>query len=342
MKQQYFVFQWHITDKCDQRCKHCYIFAEDNNIPLIEMSYNQMVYVVESCISMCKAMNRKPYFAITGGDPILNPDFWNILKVLKYYKIRFCILGNPFHIDDNVCMRLKSYGCEKYQMSIDGLRNTHDEIRREGSFDETIEKIKCIRKSGMTCAIMTTVSGTNFKELPQIIDIMVKNKVDVFAFARYCPTSLEKSTHIEPDEYKELLEVCWKKFIQYRNSNTEFIFKDHLWTLFFYEKGMLRIDKNLQDNVIYSGCHCAISHLSILPNGDIYACRRLDSKVGNIFEDNLYGIFTGENLSWYRQYNNFKKCSKCELLRFCRGCPSVSYGYTHNFYESDPQCWKEV
>ena len=27
---QYFAFQWHITDECDQRCKHCYIFSEDN------------------------------------------------------------------------------------------------------------------------------------------------------------------------------------------------------------------------------------------------------------------------------------------------------------------------
>ena len=26
----YFAFQWHITDACDQRCKHCYIFAENN------------------------------------------------------------------------------------------------------------------------------------------------------------------------------------------------------------------------------------------------------------------------------------------------------------------------
>ena len=26
----YFAFQWHITDECDQRCKHCYIFSSPN------------------------------------------------------------------------------------------------------------------------------------------------------------------------------------------------------------------------------------------------------------------------------------------------------------------------
>ena len=44
----------------------------------------------------------------------------------------------------------------------------------------------------------------------------------------------------------------------------------------------------------------------------------------------------------YRKWNNFEKCSKCELLRFCRGCPAVSYGYTHDMYSADPQCWKEI
>jgi hypothetical protein len=29
-------------------------------------------------------------------------------------------------------------------------------------------------------------------------------------------------------------------------------------------------------------------------------------------------------------------------LRFCRGCPAVAYGYTHDFYAADPQCWKTI
>jgi len=53
-------------------------------------------------------------------------------------------------------------------------------------------------------------------------------------------------------------------------------------------------------------------------------------------------IFLGEKMDKYRQYDKFDKCSKCELLRICRGCPAVAYGYTHNFYAADPQCWKEV
>ncbi len=39
---QYFSFQWHITDECDQRCKHCYIFSEDNCKKLDQMTWKQM------------------------------------------------------------------------------------------------------------------------------------------------------------------------------------------------------------------------------------------------------------------------------------------------------------
>ncbi len=49
---KYFAFQWHITDECDQRCQHCYIFAEDNNIPLIEMNYEKIEAVFENCMDM--------------------------------------------------------------------------------------------------------------------------------------------------------------------------------------------------------------------------------------------------------------------------------------------------
>ena len=46
---QYFAFQWHITDDCDQRCKHCYIFAENNGKQLDAMSWAQMQAVVDNC-----------------------------------------------------------------------------------------------------------------------------------------------------------------------------------------------------------------------------------------------------------------------------------------------------
>jgi len=340
---QYFAFQWHITDECDQRCKHCYIFSEDNCKKIDTMNWEQMNEVIANCEDMCKIYNRLPYFYITGGDPILNSDFWKLLDLLKEKGIPFTILGNPFHLNDKVCRKLKEKGCEKYQMSLDGMRETHDWFRKQGSFNTTLEKIKCINNARIKSVIMTTVSGKNIAEISDIIDTVVKYNVRIFAFARYCPTSNEKDTGITPLQYKNLLDVCYKKFTEYekKGCNTYFNKKDHLWTLYEYEKGIFKIPENIEKNIIYNGCNCGNCHLTILPNGDLYACRRFESKVGNVFSDRIADLWICE-MEQFRDYNRFEKCSKCELLQFCRGCPAVAYGTTGDFYGVDPQCWKET
>lgn len=339
---EYFAFQWHITDSCDQRCQHCYIFSEKKQFKLHEMSWADVESTLANCLEFCEKANRLPYFYITGGDPILHSRFWDILALLNECGIPFTILGNPFHLTDEVCQRLKECGCERYQLSIDGLRETHDAIRKKGSFDNTLEKIQVLRNAGIRCAIMTTVSGTNVNEIPGIIDLVVEHKADIFAFARYCPTSTEKSAHLSPEQYRDLLEICWEKFEMYKDSGTNFNLKDHLWTLFLYEKGLFQIPEDLEPELIYEGCNCANCHLTILPKGDVYACRRFESNVGNVFDEKLFDIFTSDKMDAYRDYSKFEKCSKCELKQFCRGCPAVTYGYTNNFYGADPQCWKLI
>lgn len=340
----YFAFQWHITDECDQRCKHCYIFSENTCKTLDAMNWNQMEATLENCLDFCQTCDRLPYFYITGGDPILHPDFWRLLERLKEHKIPFTILGNPFHLSDEICQRLKSCGCEKYQLSLDGMRKTHDWFRKPGSFDTTLDKIACIKKAGIRAVIMTTVSGTNIEEVPQIIDTVTAHQADVFAFARYCPTSEEKDTDIEPLRYRELLALCDQKFrsCQAAGCQTYFNKKDHLWTLYEYENGTFKIPQGTQEGIIYGGCNCGNCHLTILPTGEVFACRRVqNSKVGNVLKDRLTDLWVNE-METYRDYDKFEKCSKCELLAFCRGCPAVASGKKGNFYAADPQCWKDI
>ena len=287
---QYFSFQWHITDECDQRCKHCYIFSEDNCKKLDAMTWEQIQQTFYNCLDFCKVYDRFPYFYLTGGDPILH---W---------------------------------------------------FRKPGSFDITLEKIDCLRRAGIRSVIMTTVSGTNIDEIPDIIDIVVAHDADVFAFARYCPTSEEKEVGITPLRYRSLLEECDRKFKMYeaQRCHTYFNKKDHLWTLYEYETGQFQIPKNAQDGMVYGGCNCGNCHMTILPTGDLYACRRVqNSKVGNAFTDRIADVWVCQ-METYRGYTKFEKCAKCELLAWCRGCPAVASGQTGNFYAADPQCWKEI
>ena len=308
------------------------------------MTWPQIQDTFYNCLDFCKIHRRLPYFYLTGGDPILHPSFWDLLGLMKENKIPFTILGNPFHLDDEVCRRLKEYGCEKYQLSLDGLRETHDWFRKPGSFDCTLEKISCIKKAGIRAVIMTTVSGVNIDQIPALIDTVVAHRADVYAFARYCPTSGEKDVGIEPLRYRQLLADCDRKFKEYEAAGCETYFnkKDHLWTLYEYEMGEFHIPETAEPGVIYGGCNCGSCHLTILPTGDVYACRRVqNSRVGNVFTDRLADLLVCR-MEEYRDFARFEKCAKCELLAWCRGCPAVASGRDGYFYAADPQCWKEV
>jgi radical SAM/SPASM domain protein of ACGX system len=338
----YFAIQWHITDVCDQRCKHCYIFSEGHPC-LISTPWEELVATFEQIKTFCTKINRTPYIYLTGGDPILHPDFWRLLDVFKRDNVRFCIMGNPFHLTPDVCKKMKEAGCVKYQLSLDGLEQTHDMFRKKGSFLTTLEKIKVIKDAGMWCAVMTTVSKVNMNEIPALIDLVDSLGVDVYAVGRYCPTSVQKAydaaVHIPPQEYRAFLDKCWQTYQKHKDSKTTFQLKDHLWALYLYEEGLYKPECNGE---ISDGCNCGRNHLTILPTGDVYACRRMESKVGNVNEDDLYKLWTGDAFNAYRQYDKFTKCSKCNLLGVCRGCPAVTFGYTGSMYDPDPQCWKEV
>lgn len=83
------------------------------------MPFEQIEAVFANCLDFRDTFSRIPYFYITGGDPILHPDFWRLASFLKAREILFAILGNPFHLTDEVCTKLKEAGCAKYQLSID-------------------------------------------------------------------------------------------------------------------------------------------------------------------------------------------------------------------------------
>lgn len=260
--QPYFSIQWHITDLCDQRCRHCYIFSEGHE-HLVSAPFGQLEPTYAQIKAFCAQLGRTPYIYLTGGDPILHPDFWKLLELFRKDGTRFCVMGNPFHLTDEACERMRACGCMKYQLSLDGMERTHDAFRKDGSFRATLAAIPVIRRSGMWCTVMSTVSKVNMEEILALIDLVAQLGVDVYAVGRF------------------------------------------------------------------------------LPDGDVYACRRMSSRVGNVNTDDLYELWTTK-MEAYRAVEKFDKCSRCPLKYICRGCPAVAYGYTHDMYAADPQCWREV
>lgn len=111
------------------------------------MSWEKMCRTVELCEEFLKGSKMRPCFFLTGGDPLLHPDFWKLEDLLHRKQIPFTILGNPFHLSKDECKKLKKMGCQRYQLSLDGLEETHDWFRKPGSYKETMEKIRLLEKT---------------------------------------------------------------------------------------------------------------------------------------------------------------------------------------------------
>lgn len=342
MSKNVLSLQWHLTARCEQRCKHCYLYSSPEGHKEIEgerrMVFDSILAIADDLVSTCERIGASPRVSLTGGNPLLHPRFWHLLSHLRGKDVPVSIMGNPFGITDNVAKALYDSGVRKFQLSLDGMETTHDRFRKPSSFRETSEACGTLQRNGVGVAIMSTVSKENAAEIPALIDHVVDLGVRAYAFARHCPSDGDASPNFTPQEYREFLARCWEAFGRHADCGTEFILKDHLWNLFLWEEGLFTPEDT--DGVVVDGCGLGISHMTLLADGTVYACRRFKSPIGRVPEQSLYDIFFGERLDSYRDLDRLEKCRDCELLNYCRGCMAVTHTTTGRWEAADPQCWK--
>ena len=339
------AYQWHITDNCDQRCKHCYLFAEDARMKCVTTPWEQLLHTLDDIEADASALYRFASPAVTGGDPLLHPQFWEFAQELHRRGLLWDIMGNPFHLNEDVCRRLYALGCFQYQMSLDGLREYHDKMRKPGSFQATLDAIGLLNNAGIRPTLMATVSRQNMDDLIACMDLAAEHHAASFSFARYCATSPEKAkeAYPSPEEYRDFLLRYYNKRRAYmeQGCRTSFGLKEHLFTLLQLELGKFTIPEHAKDRPeeVYDGCHLGQT-VCIAANGDLLACRRMESVIGNVREQSVREITTGQLCRQYADIRNIKKCKDCELLGFCRGCRAVGYNATGDLQCADPMCWK--
>ena len=226
-------------------------------------------------------------FYLTGGDPLARPDFFDIISYLHSKYVPMKMMGTPHRLSREIIQNLQKFGVKNYQLSLDGLESKHDWFRGTGSFGKTINAIKLLKDCSMPVVVMFTLSKKNIKDLPAVFDLCCNLGVDTFAFARFAPqvnsdNKLGKEIQIVPAAYRKLLDLLYHKEQQAHSEGCKTILskKDHLWKLYFFERGLWTPPDN-PDNKIYSGCHVGRASLTVLADGTVYACRRFDSPVGD-------------------------------------------------------------
>jgi radical SAM protein with 4Fe4S-binding SPASM domain len=141
-----------ITERCNLRCRHCYIGAGASS----ELSVDQISNILREFESM-----QGLRVLITGGEPLVHKQFQDINTILPAFPLRKVLFTNGLLLDKK---SLKALHIDEFQVSIDGLEKAHDSLRGKGTFRRAFRAIKLALDSGFDVSVATMVHAKNLKD----------------------------------------------------------------------------------------------------------------------------------------------------------------------------------
>jgi len=172
------VVIWNLVRRCNLTCKHCYSISADKDFPN-ELSTDQVFEVMQDLKQF-----RVPVLILSGGEPLLRPDIFDIAHHAKAMGFYTALSTNGTLIDESNIDKIAAVGFDYLGISIDGIRETHDKFRRkEGAFDASIRGLRLCREQEIKVGLRFTMTQDNADELPQLLDLMDNEKVDKFYFS---------------------------------------------------------------------------------------------------------------------------------------------------------------
>lgn len=328
-----FYFQWHLTEHCNKRCDHCY----QNEHPTNDLPLSDLVLVLHHLEKALIKWGRIGSLSFTGGEPFIRKiELFSLMKLVDNVPsfAFYDILTNGSLISDDVVHALKNQSkLRRVQVSLEGSTpEINDAIRGEGSYAETLNAIRTMKKHGLTVSVMTTISRMNYKDIPHLIELLNNESVDTFAMERLIPEGRGEQFSdqlLSPQELRELYEHVYEK--RSRKNGTRILMYRPLFTLVAPD-----------DPEVGALCSVGNNALTVMPDGTVYPCRRLPIAIGNVLTNGLFAIWYDSEVLWdIRNPKNIRgKCRDCDLLANCRGCRAMAYFCSGDYLAEDPQCWR--
>ena len=350
-----FSVQWHLTTSCTNQCRHCYMTEPGTyqREKAAELNLQQLTLVLGDIEQFAAEHNLHLCYAFSGGDPLLKEGFFDFLSEVRRYNRPFVILGNPETLTRENVELLRSFGMLQFQLSLDGLENTHDWVRGKGSFARTIEAIELLSQMGVPVAIMFTVYPYNVKELLPVMELVAIKNVRSFAFD--IGTYIGSAKQLNPTEIDapagitrlQMRDICHqylkeKERLKLAGFKTHFTEKNHLLKLARLERGELStVEKPHYE--CFGGCLIGWNSVCILANGDVLGCRRIPEVLGNLPGQTFADVWLhSQTLRLFRRRESWSECGKCQLYGWCRGCPAVTFSSEGDYFQKNPLCWRDT
>jgi radical SAM protein with 4Fe4S-binding SPASM domain len=335
-----FFVQWHVTERCNLHCRHCY-----QKTSVSVMGYPEIVRAIDSVIATLQSwvtdygMAMSPAFHFTGGEPLLHDNLIDILEYVGQRGYGTALLTNGTLITRDVARRLSRARVGEVQVSVEGMEVVHDSIRGKGSFRRAFKGIENLLANGVDTSINLTLSRLNVGELEGLVNLAEEMGIGAVTFSRLVACGRGSEIGDQMLTPSELTAFYRKVREQSAGTRVAFTSRDPLFIV-----GGLEEDVPASDFPV-GGCAAGVFGITITADGSVMPCRRMDLSIGNIRETSLRELWAESPVLWSLRTREeyHEKCGSCYYWSVCRGCRAIALAYARSqgredFLGDDPQC----
>lgn len=311
-----------ITDRCNLFCRHCGSSCTTKGQALT-------VEDVERTLSSLQS--ERPMICLTGGEPLLHPNFCEIAKCIQSMGFDWGMTTNATLIDDAVAGKLRELGMSTVSVSLDGLEDSHDLLRRKsGAWRRAVSGLQSLQKAGFKPQVTSVFHRENICELDAMYALLCEMKIGSWRPINIEPIGRACESHellLSPDQFAHLLSfIREKRFDPTCGMEVTFGCSHYLG---------VENERMVRDH--YFLCGAGILVASVRSNGDICACLDIENRKelvqGNIRADNFMDV-------WHNKFQVFRRDRTADCAR-CVDCPERflcggDSAHTWDFAKNEP------
>ena len=347
---------WEITRSCNLSCVHCRAAACRGPYP-DELDMDRCLGLLDEIAAFAQ-----PVVILTGGEPLLRPDVYQIAAYGTALGLRMVLATNGTRVDDAVARRLIGAGIRRVSVSLDGLdAASHDAFRQvPGAFDGALAGIAALRAAGLEFQVNTTVTRENLSQLPGILALAERLGAAAHHIFLLVPTGRGRDLagqEIDAAAYERTLE-----WFHDRSGACALQLKatcaPHYFRILRQQRGQARTAVAADGNrpgpgpdggagkdahplhAATRGCLGGSSFCFISHTGQVQPCGYLELDCGQVRERGFREIWeTSRIFADLRDLNRYGgKCGRCEFIRVCGGCRARAYEATGDYLAEEPLC----
>jgi heme b synthase len=335
------MIAWEVTRSCNLNCVHCRAAANCGPYPG-ELSTQKCFQLIDEI-----AVYARPVIILTGGEPLLRPDIFEIASYGTQKGLRMVMATNATLLDAAMAQKLIKTGIQRVSISIDGKDAlSHDAFRQEkGAFAGAMAGIEELKKAGMEFQLNTTITSANLSQIKDILDLAKGLGAAAHHIFLLVPTGrgrdLAKQA-ITAAEYEETLmwfhEESMDCSIQLKATCAPHYFRIMHQNKAKGTEPKKKVAGHFQEST--RGCLGGISFCFISHVGQVQPCGYLELDCGNVQKQNFAEIWENSavfgNLRDLSKYGG--KCGRCEFIKVCGGCRARAYEATGDYLAEEPLC----